>query len=73
MNNNGTRSPTESPDCPTHLCVGHVHARGIEPVLYLLGIVHLQQVIASKLHVCELLVVLKEVNGEVHLAGCASC
>lgn len=67
------RSPTEPPDCPAHLCVGHVHARGIEPVLYLLGIVHLQQVIASELHICELLVVLKEVNGEVHLAGCASC
>jgi len=67
------RGPTESPNCPIYLCVGHIHASGIEPVLYLLSIVNLQQVIASKLHICELLVVFKEVNREVHLAGCASC
>lgn len=42
-------------------------------MLYLLSIVNLQQVIASKLHICELLVVFEEVNREVHLAGCASC
>ena len=67
------RSPTESLNCLIYLCVGHIHASGIEPVLYLLGIVNLQQVIASKLHICELLVVFKEVNREVHLAGCTSC
>lgn len=67
------RSPTESPNCPIYLSVGHIHASGIEPVLYLLSIVNLQQVIASKLDICELLVVFKEVNREVHLAGCASC
>lgn len=67
------RIPTESPNRPIYLCVGHIHASGIESVLYLLSIVNLQQVIASKLHICELLVVFKEVNREVHLAGCASC
>lgn len=42
-------------------------------MLYLLSVVNLQQVVASELHIRELLVVFKEVNGEVHLAGRASC
>ena len=52
-----------------HLGVGHVHASGIQPVLYLLCIVDLQEVLTTKLHICQLLVVLKEVYGEGHLAG----
>lgn len=56
-----------------HLGVGHIHASGIQPVLYLLCIVDLQKVITTKLHICQLLVVFKEVNGEGHLAGCAGC
>lgn len=56
-----------------HLGVGHIHASGIQPVLYLLCIVDLQEIITTKLHICQLLVVLKEVNGEGHLARCAGC
>ena len=56
-----------------HLGVGHIHASGIQPVLYLLCVVYLQEVIPTKLHVGQLLVVLKEVNGEGHLAGGAGC
>lgn len=63
----------QNPQSLIYLRVGHIHASGIESVLYLLNVVNLEQVIASKLHVCELLVVFEEVNREVHLAGCASC
>lgn len=38
-------------------------------MLDLLGVVDLQEVVAPKFHVGQLLVVLKEVNGEVHLGG----
>lgn len=50
-----------------YLCVGHIHPSGIKPVFDLLSIVDLEQVIASKLHLCQLLVVLKEVYWECHL------
>lgn len=56
-----------------HLGVGHIHASGIQPVLYLLRVVHLQEVIPTELHVAQLLVVLEEVDGEGHLAGGAGC
>lgn len=42
-------------------------------MLYLLCIVDLQEVITTKLHICQLLVVFKKVDGEGHLAGCAGC
>lgn len=66
-------SLTKPSNRPIYLCVGHIHASGIEPVLYLLSVVNLQQVVASELYISELLVMFKEVNGEVHLAACASC
>lgn len=53
----------------TYLGVGYIHPSGVEPVFDLLAIVNLQQVIAPKLHVCQLLIVLKEVDGESHEAG----
>lgn len=65
----GTAPTQRSP----HLGVGHVHAGGVQPVLYLLRIVHLQEIIPTKLHIRQLLVVLKEVDGECHLARCAGC
>lgn len=40
-------------------------------MLDLLGVVDLQEVVAPKLHVRQLLVVFEEVNGEVHLGGAA--
>lgn len=77
FNKNGHKSAnpeSESALCAPHLGVSHVHASGVQPVLYLLCIVDLQEVITTKFHVCQLLVVLKEVDGEGHLAGCAgSC
>lgn len=65
----GTEPSRGSP----HLGVGHIHAGGIQPVLYLLCIIDLQEVITTKLHICQLLVVFKEVNGEGHLARRARC
>lgn len=59
--------------CHSHLGVGHIHAGGIQPVFYLLCIIDLQEVITTKLHICQLLVVFKKVNGESHLARCAGC
>lgn len=56
-----------------HLGVGHIHASGIQPVFYLLCIVDLQEVITTELHVCQLLVMFKEVNRESHLARWAGC
>lgn len=35
-----------------HLGVSHIHASGVQPVLYLLCIVDLQEVITTKLHIC---------------------
>lgn len=52
-----------------YLCVGHIHPSGVEPVFDLLSVVDLQQVIATKLHLCQLLVVFKEVHREGHLTG----
>lgn len=52
--------------CP-YLCVGNIHPSGVEPVFDLLSIVDLQQIIASKLNLCHLLVVFKEVHWECHL------
>lgn len=66
----GASSPSLTP-ARSYLGVGHVHAGGVETVLDLLGIVDLQEVVAPKLHVCQLLVVFKEVDGEVHLGGAA--
>lgn len=57
----------------THLGVSHIHASGVQSMLDLLSIVDLQEVVASKLDICQLLVVLKEVDGEVHLGGGAGC
>lgn len=59
--------------CAPHLGVSHIHASGVQSVLYLLCIVDLQEVIATKLDIRQLLVVLKKVDGEGHLAGCAGC
>lgn len=52
-----------------YLCVGHIHPCRVESVFDLLPIVDLQQVIAPKLHLCQLLVVFKEVHWEGHLTG----
>lgn len=74
MFSNNTVSEGQNPAGRSpHLGVGHIHASGIQPVLYLLCIVDLQEVITTKLHICQLLVVLKEVDGEGHLAGRARC
>lgn len=57
-----------------YLGVGHIHPRGVEAVFDLLPVIDLQQVIASKLHFCELLIVFEEIHRKCHLAGCAcSC
>lgn len=56
--------------CP-YLCVGDIHPSRVEPVFDLLSIVNLQQVIAPKLHLRQLLVVLKEVHWECDLTGCS--
>lgn len=42
-------------------------------MLYLLRVVDLQEVVPAKLHIRQLLVVFKKVNGEGHLARCAGC
>lgn len=52
-----------------YLCVGHIHPCGVEPVFDLLSVVDLQQVITPKLHLCQLLVVFKEIHWECHLTG----
>lgn len=57
------------PQLCSYLRVGHVHPCGVEPVFDLLPVVNLQQVVASKLHLGQLLVVLKEIHGEGELAG----
>lgn len=54
--------------CP-YLGVCHIHPSGIEPVFDLLSIVDLQQIIAPKLHLRQLLVVFKEVHWECYLTG----
>lgn len=53
----------------SYLCVCHIHPCRIEPVFDLLSIVDLQQVVAPKLHFCQLLIVFKKVYREGDLAG----
>jgi len=56
-----------------YLCAGNIHSSGIESMLDLSRVVHLKDVVSTKLNVVRQLAVLKEVNHERHLANWSSC
>ena len=56
-----------------HLCAGNVHSGGVKTMLDLSGVVHLENVVSTKLHIIGQLAVLEEVHHECHLTDRPTC
>jgi len=56
-----------------HLCAGNVHSGGVKTMLDLSSVVHLQNVVSTKLDVVGQLAVLKEVHHKRYLPYRPTC